>query len=370
MFEIVVGALLIILTALLAEEASAKWKKWLWGLFIALVLAQAGIQIRARIIESRKADASDKAQAALKSELDQSLLTQQYTKGQLDSISLMVGRLGQPSPQSSELSAAIKQMAQASAQNVSDLKASNADLCKRAHEEAEQIRVFQEQYDASERSMWEQNVRRQIQAKTDQERNQLFTEETTTEMNARQGHEAEFRNKYMSEAKYLRDLLMNRIPPNAAGVIRNTNSQADTNLTTSMLAGAFNEYSIASYLDALANALCPQPEQEKKSKQAMYHAVANHLHQLGVEGEKLHQRCWPNSTNPPSNAEVAAWVNKTNNYVHRSAIEESLKTQFAREGFGSNGNYINVAPGCAAIMGKILDKSASITILERDLSAR
>jgi len=282
----------------------------------------------------------------------------------------MVGRLGQPSPQNAELSAAIKQMAQATAQNVSDLKASNADLCKRAHEEAEQIRVFQEQYESSERAKLDQRWQRQMQAKTDQERHQLFTEDAASQINGMEAHLTEFRNKYMSKAKYLRDLLMDRIPPNGAEVIRTTNTQADVNLTGSMLAGASNEYGIADYLDALANAVCPQPEQQKKSKQAMYHTVANRLHQLGVEGEKLHQRCWPNSTNPPSNAEVAAWANKANDYVHRSAIEESLKTKFEREGFGPNGTYLNVAPGCAALMGKILDKNLSITVLEGDLAAR
>lgn len=350
------------------EEIRKRSRTWRYG-----VIAF-GVAISALTwFQMARADKThSREQQDLKNELDQSLLNQQYTKGQLDSLSLMVGRLGEPTtnPQNAELTAVLKQMMQATAQNVSDLKAANGDLCKRAHAKAEEIRVFQEQYDASERSWEEQRWQRQVQAKSDQQRNDLFSEEINHHLNAWQTHDADFHNKYMADAKYLRDLLMDRIPPQAAGVLRNANNQADMNLTGSSLAGAFNEYGIADYLDALANTVCQQPEQERKSKQATYRAVANHLHQLRVEGEKLHQRCWPNSTNPPSDKEVADWINRANEYVHRSQIEESLKTQFEQQGPASNTNFIMVAPGCASLMGKVLDKSASLTALEGTLAAR
>jgi hypothetical protein len=61
----------------------------------------------------------------------------------------------------------------------------------------------------------------------------------------------------MQEAKYLRDLLMSRIPPKMSETLMGNNGQAEGNLSNSMLAGGFNEYGIATYLDELANAVCP-----------------------------------------------------------------------------------------------------------------
>jgi hypothetical protein len=53
----IVGALVILVTALLAERATEKWKKWAWALFVVLVMAQAGIQIYQKRAEHLKVDA-------------------------------------------------------------------------------------------------------------------------------------------------------------------------------------------------------------------------------------------------------------------------------------------------------------------------
>lgn len=50
----ILGAVLMLLTALLAEKASPKWKRYLWGLFVLIVIAQAVLQVYTRKRESRE----------------------------------------------------------------------------------------------------------------------------------------------------------------------------------------------------------------------------------------------------------------------------------------------------------------------------
>lgn len=201
-------------------------------------------------------------QQALEGKLDQSLLQQQYTKGQLDSILLMVGQCSQSSPQ---LAVAIRQMAQSNAQNAADLKASNIELCKRAREMAQKIRDFEAQYNTAEQAVEVKQSQQQRLARTREELNNLINSDMQRRYTAGNAHDAEFRSKYMPQAKYLRDLLMSRIPPKMSETLIDNNGQAEMNLNYSTLSGAWNEYGIATYLDELANAVCPG-EQTKAKK--------------------------------------------------------------------------------------------------------
>jgi hypothetical protein len=51
------------------------------------------------------------------------------------------------------------------------------------------------------------------------------------------------------------DLILQRLPLAKATTLRASNGQAEADLNFSMMAGAFNEYKIASYLRELAKAL-------------------------------------------------------------------------------------------------------------------
>jgi hypothetical protein len=204
----------------------------------------------------------DNEQKELEGKLDQSLLAQQYTKGQLESLSLTVGQCNQSSPQ---LAVAIKQMAQANAQNASDLKASNAELCKRTYTKAEDIRRFQAKYESDRQAVEMQDLAKQRAATTDQASRELLNNMRQRDWMSQQSHDLEFRSKYMPGAKYLRDLLMSRIPPKMSETLVNNNGQAEMNLAFSTFSGNANEYGIATYLDELANAVCPG-EQTKAKK--------------------------------------------------------------------------------------------------------
>lgn len=204
---------------------------------------------------SRADQTHGREQKELRDRLDQSLLTQQYTKGQLDSLALMVGKMGQPNSNNSELAAAIRQMAQAKAQDVADLKASNSEACKRAHAQAQAIRDFRDQYDSSSRSDQESYMARYAQA-PQASRDAIWSEMAKREFAAYQNHEAQFRNKFLSDAKYLRDLLFERLPPKTADSLRAQNGEAEADLQIGMRAGASDERGVATYLDELADALC------------------------------------------------------------------------------------------------------------------
>ena len=70
-----------------------------------------------------------------------------------------------------------------------------------------------------------------------------------------QDHELAFRNMFAGDAVYLKDLILQRLSPEEASRLRSANSQAESNLAFGMMAGAFNEYKIADYLEELAKSL-------------------------------------------------------------------------------------------------------------------
>jgi hypothetical protein len=347
-----------------------RWRVGVFAFGVGLSVLTA-IQIsHADRIHRRELEESGKNQRELQSTLDQSLLNQQYTKGQLESISIMVGRPCQPSLQGEELAHAIKQMAQANAQNASDLKASNGELCKRAQAKAEEIRVFEAKYEAADRALEDQVFNQQRLATTDQERHNAFVDGQHKITNAMMMHSSEFRSKYMPDAKYLRDLLMDRVSPKAAELLKQNNSQAEINLSMSRLDGTDNEYGIANYLDELARAVCPQTAKQKMASQAAYHAIAARLHEFESQASKFHDRCYPTSKNPPSPSEVDEWINEVTTFVRGSSIEEHLKNEYETPGVMANATFSNVAPGCANLMGKINDEGSKIYMLEQSLAAQ
>ena len=93
MAEIILGAIVILITALLAEEAPPKWRKWLWSLFVLLVIAQTAIQVSGRREQDRILQSDQDTQHELKSKLDTSLLNEQYTKGQMDTMNRILGTI-------------------------------------------------------------------------------------------------------------------------------------------------------------------------------------------------------------------------------------------------------------------------------------
>jgi hypothetical protein len=93
MWETIMGAVVILITAVLAEEAPPKWRRVLWGLFVVAVVAQAVIQIKSHRQQDAIVAATQQAQQDTQKKLDASLLNEQYTKGQLDTINKVLGNV-------------------------------------------------------------------------------------------------------------------------------------------------------------------------------------------------------------------------------------------------------------------------------------
>ncbi len=356
---------LALITNEIRKDKRRFWAVWAFGVIISVLTA---VYIHhSDQIHNEELRKSEQKQDDLRGKLDQSLLQQQYTKGQLDSLALMVGRVGQPGLQGTELAAAIKQM---SAQNKADLEASNSDLCKPARQEAQEIRTFQQKYDADERALMDQEWTQAASTTTDQQRKDFFEARARRLLESMQTHENEFRSRYVARAKYLRDLLINRIPPKTAELLIQSNSQSESSLNSGMLSGASIEYVLANYLDELANTVCPETPGEKKARQKLYHTIATDLHDLGTQGEKLHERCGPNSSSPPPAPEVMTWIDKANRYVRSTQLQEYLKNEFESEGPTWNIPYRPVAPGCEFLTGKIITKTSEIRVLENYLESQ
>lgn len=233
--------------------------------------------------------------------------------------------------------------------------------------------MFQDQYETAEslasENQFFQNT--QIAAKPEEERHKIFEVEALQRIRSYQSHASDFRNKYIAQAKYLRDLLMDRLPPKTSDMLINNNGQAEATFSSGMLNGAFNEYIIANYLDELANAACPLTDEQKKAKDALYRTIAARLSQFESQGKQFHDRCMPTSKNPPTPAEVNEWRNKANAYVRSTTLEEHLKTEFEYvDAERANAIYAGEAAGCESLAGKIIDKNSELSVLGHYLTVR
>jgi hypothetical protein len=155
--EIILGAILIIITAVLAEEAPPKWRKLVWGLFVALVIAQAVIQIRGRETAKAEQQAAElqaqKLQAKVQEandKLDASRIEQARMAGHLEGIQTIMDNFSKSGvPGMKEFAQAVSAMAKQSpnpplkpsldvlCQNLTDCP--SPELSKRANELAAEL---------------------------------------------------------------------------------------------------------------------------------------------------------------------------------------------------------------------------------------
>lgn len=162
-------------------------------------------------------EANDKAQKKLQADLDaargkldQSLLAQEYMKGQLNSIGIIMGKLGDSgSPALKQLASAVEHMAQSNAQATAatnkQLCANTMDLIKRMHEFE-----YKRRLDAGQFIDRQMNAMRA--ARTEEEQRQVWQRETQELMQRSAYEQYEFRTSLLGEAIYLKDELLKRLP--------------------------------------------------------------------------------------------------------------------------------------------------------------
>ena len=258
MLELILGSGLIIVTAILADKAAEKWKKMWWAVFVTLVVALTWAQINARRAEAKKAGEQETAIADTKGKLDKSLLSEEHMKGQLDVIGVMVHDIGKnkSDPAMSQLANALGVIARTNQQQLTDATLSKKELCRKAFDLAKRIRDIQAPY-VTERDAISMARFNQPTPKTQEESNQRFQEEIQKEMTLHTAHSIAFQ-PYMSEARYLRDRLLETLQKEVGDKIRTKNQMADATINANMLAGASPEYEVAAYLEDMARTLCPK----------------------------------------------------------------------------------------------------------------
>jgi hypothetical protein len=131
MTEFILGAIVILLTALLAEKAPPKWRKLLWGLFVLVVIAQTVVTIAERRTQRRESEHRSEVDrqrieilqqgvTETKAKLDMSVIEQARMSAHLEAIQVIMEKSSQPGMK--QLADALKQIAQPKAASQDSLK--------------------------------------------------------------------------------------------------------------------------------------------------------------------------------------------------------------------------------------------------------
>jgi hypothetical protein len=255
----VLAAVVILLAAFLTEKASEKWKTPAWIILVVLVFAQAALQVYTRN-EEKKASSERESKLtqsldSLNGQLQSSRIQQAQTNGQLQSVQLIMGNLGKSGvPGMKEFAAAIGGLTRSNSIKNEYEQDTDAELCKRANAEATKIRVFQKSFEDDRRDV--DALAFGVRGKTTEESREIFAKQRVEDDHRRNAHELDFINSYMPEAKFLHDKIMDRLTVTQRDSLTTHNSPAETNLTYTMMAGAFSEDKIAAYLNDMAKELC------------------------------------------------------------------------------------------------------------------
>lgn len=186
----------------------------------------------------------------LQVDLFQSHLSQEFMKGQLSSISSIMGKISQSvsDPGIKQMASAISKLASPSSQTTiltdKQLCTKAMDLAKRMHEFEYKRRVVED----ATRNRWWPNLRL---AKTEQEKNEIWQKGTAQDTNVRMQLDHEFRATLLGEAVYLRDELLKRLPTQPKPEMRLIAFEG-------ALAGVSPVSDAAAYLENLSRKLCPE----------------------------------------------------------------------------------------------------------------
>jgi hypothetical protein len=243
--EIVLGAILIVLTAALSERAKPRKKKWRWALFVLLAIAQAAFQIAGR---SNERKASEKLQGDVsdtKAKLDVSLLEQARMGGHLEGIRSLTENLSRTGLRGmKEFAAAVTKLAenQRAANGMT-----NKQLCEKSIELAERLRALNATQRSEDDDALAKREAAMDAAKTPDERNRAWLGGFNQHVHAT--HEYEL-GQMLGDILYVRDALQQKLP-----------SEPEPDFTTRIvfsghLAGSEPLVDAANYFDVMARRLC------------------------------------------------------------------------------------------------------------------
>ena len=183
----------------------------------------------------------------LQDSLNQSRNEQAYMKGQLNSLSLVAGKISQSvsDPGIKQMAGAIEKMAQSIAQTT---LVSNKQICSNTLDLVKRMQKFEQSRSArSDQLMFqEQEAMRAAKTKEGIDRLNQYSAQRS-QMSANQTYE--FRTTLLGEASYLRDELLRRLPPQP--------KPQKIPAFEGFLVGPYPVHEAAIYLEGLARKLCP-----------------------------------------------------------------------------------------------------------------
>jgi hypothetical protein len=246
----VVGAVVIIMTAVLADKVSEKWKKWCWALFVCLVLAQAGLQIKSQKEYDAKADRQDTDIQNLSAELRKS-----ETGRQIDN-AILKTKL-EDYAQLAQLGPALMKLAQTSAdfqrKQYESKVISDRELYRLTMDSVKKIRDFSAKYDSLESANFQAYYDKSM---SEAERLRIWTAQTNKIIQLSDTKHHEFQTSILPDAIYARnELLRKRLaePP------LDPYHRATINMVLDgALAGVRPELEFATYLELMAKPLSPK----------------------------------------------------------------------------------------------------------------
>lgn len=264
--ETVIAATLTIVVAFMAEKVAEKWKKPLWPLFAALVILGAVVQIYSRNAERKEAD---QREAKLNEKLDSvsgqlrtSLLAQGDMNGQLKSMQLIIGNLGKAGyPGMKEIAGALTILSHSNARRHEDIKSSNKQICDKALAFAGELIQSERRYSADLHALMSfSESYPDLTGKTPEQQRDIIQETTRQHVvivsQFIEGHYSQLQSRFMGEAKYLRDLMLERLPIDDFEFLVSHNRMADDELNDTTRARPQDGEAIANYLEQIAKTLC------------------------------------------------------------------------------------------------------------------
>lgn len=241
------GAVVVIVAAILADKASERWKGWCWALFVCLVLAQAGLQIKLQKTDDAKAERRDTDILNLSLELRKSETARQVDNAVLKTKLEDYAQLAQLGP-------ALMKLAQTSAdfqrKQYESKVISDRDLYRLTMDSVKKIRDFSAKYSSMESANFQMHYN---QSMSDAERQRVWNEETNKMIQLYYSKQHEFQTSVLPDAIYVRNELLKR---QMAEPPLDPFQKSTINMVLSgALAGVRPELEFATYLELMAKPL-------------------------------------------------------------------------------------------------------------------
>jgi len=237
----ILGATLIILTALLAEKASRKWKRFLWGFFVLIVIGQALLQVYTRKRESRESkEAQEYTRQQNERTRQQNEDLELRTQGLTDLAARMSMRMGVEQPVAPELHVSVEGRTPLSLISSSDLRVQAATFCSN-------IRGLQATYMKNEGLLLERDRGALERETSSAGKRKLLMTQTMDAVQRNLTHQNFFNHRFSQEAVGLRQEMLRRVGANAKAM-------SDSTFNEKVLE-AQNIEEIAEDLEALAKQL-------------------------------------------------------------------------------------------------------------------